>query len=174
MKWALKCESRAIRSAALFDGDAVEPPDTDPESEDAFRSRLGPTSRTILETCQREPVIENSGLVHHALRRRTIENYLPRSVLYQWAGKKQTRLRKVKALEEATFRDFYNMKGGHAKDRCRNPPPTWLPKHIDGPLEEGFGEDISQRFERVSADKLDEEAQRELQPFVNLLLERIR
>ncbi|MCK5798183.1 MAG: hypothetical protein KAI47_13405, partial [Deltaproteobacteria bacterium] len=136
--------------------------------------RLGPTSQRILETCQREPDIENSGLVHHVLLRRTIENYLPRSVLSHWAGKNQKRRRMVKALDKSTFRYFYNMKGGHAKDRRRKPPPTWLPQHSDGPLEEGFGEDISQRFERVSANKLDKEAQRELQPFVNLLLERIR
>ncbi|MCK5797257.1 MAG: hypothetical protein KAI47_08745, partial [Deltaproteobacteria bacterium] len=31
VKWALKHDSRMIRSAALFDGDAVELPATDPE-----------------------------------------------------------------------------------------------------------------------------------------------
>lgn len=179
-EWALKHASRAIRCAALFDGDAVEPAAGEPESEEAFAARLMGASRRTREICRREPLGPMNGLLHHTLRRRTIENYLPPSAFERWSrdareGRaRRRREAKVRELERCGHRAHYNVKGGYAGDRRREPLPSWLPTARDTPLEQGFGEEIWRRFEGVCRADLDPQARQELSPFVERLLERIR
>lgn len=177
--WALK-EQNSLRSAALFDGDAVEPPSSEPESDDAFRARLATTSKKVLELCEREPTVLDAGLLHHVLRRRAIENYLPDSALEAWTqsaggAQQEARRRKLEALRTCGHRRFYAMKDGYKKDRARRPsPPTWLPSVTNHPLEEGFGSDISSLFAGVHFNDLDRSARTEIQAFTTELLRRIR
>jgi hypothetical protein len=177
--WALK-DQNSLRCAALFDGDAVEPPSRHPESDEAFRARLGPLSQKVLALCEREPTIEDAGLLHHVLHRRAIENYLPDSALETWTkatggAQRDERSCKREALRTCSHRHFYNMKNGYKGDRGRRPaPPTWLPSVTNHPLEEGFGSDISSFFAGVHVDDLDRSARAELRAFTTELLRRIR
>lgn len=178
VKWALQ-EQNVFRCAALFDGDAVELPAEQPESDRSFRARLGPASRTVLDLCEREPTDGTAGLVHHVLRRRAIENYLPDSALDSWAkakagAQRRTREKTVKALRRCDHRFHYNMKHGYAGDRNRTPRVSWLPDARNLPLEQGFGPDISSRFEELSLEDFDSDARSELRHFTTELLRRIR
>lgn len=178
VQWALD-EQHILRCAALFDGDAVEPPATHPESNEGFRARLGPESRKVLELCEREPADRAAGLLHHVLQRRAIENYLPDRAFESWAkgkggAERRDRDRKRKALQKCAHRFHYNTKDGYAGDRKRSPTPSWLPNARNHPLERGFGADISSFFTDVDLDDFDSSARKELEPFATDLLRRIR
>lgn len=180
LEWAGAHPSRALRFGALFDGDAVEPPQAVPESDANFRARLSQESRRVLETCERLQAGDPAALPHHVLRRRAIENYIPDSVMERWAksaasaeGRRRTKC--VKALALLAHRHHYNMKDGHAGDRRRVPPVSWLPAATSGHLEHGFGRDIVNRL----ADARTAELQRdgsfaELRPFIEALRRRIQ
>ncbi|MFW5739776.1 MAG: hypothetical protein ACOC1F_05360 [Myxococcota bacterium] len=178
VRWALDAQ-HVLRCAALFDGDAVEPPAAQPESEADFRARLGPRSRRVLELCEREPVDRAVGLLHHVLQRRAIENYLPDRALESWVkvksgAERRDRERKRKALRGCAHRFHYNTKDGYAGDRKRIPKPSWLPAAQNHPLEQGFGADISSFFADVDPDDFDTSARNELERFTTELLRRIR
>ncbi|WP_437894431.1 hypothetical protein [Sorangium sp. So ce124] len=99
--------SRCTRTSALFDGDGVRP--------------NAPENQRISDVCYPD-------VHHHMLRRRSIENYLPRKVLERWAKlsdglQKEIRTAKVRALFEELGRDqrsHYNFKHGLAGDSRRH------------------------------------------------------
>jgi hypothetical protein len=178
--WAAEHPSRAIRAAAMFDGDAVERPATEPEVSSAFRARFYRASVEALDACERAQAGDIEAFPHHMLRRRAIENYLPIGALHRWAeaaagAERRRRRRLVKALSRESFRPFFNMKKGHQGDRGRQPPPSWLPSEQGTPLEGGFGRDISRRFADARELELREDGGfDELRGFVEWLRRRIQ
>lgn len=125
-----------LRSAVLFDSDAVE------------AGQPHPSSGSAATACAAVPE-----LPHHCLERRCIENYLPPEVLENAKGPKKP-AKAAAALRQFPRRHFYNMKRGHRGDRGRTPPVPWLPVAENTPLEDGFGDDVNELFDRVRNDQL--------------------
>jgi hypothetical protein len=174
VRWATETPSRLLRGAALFDGDAVESPTTEPESDNDFLLRLHANSRGALECCRKAQAGNARAFPHHVLRRRCIENYLPTPALERWAsqgGAKRDHQRKLVAeLARLPHRHRFHLKEGYAKDRRRNPPPSWLPNMKHRHLEDGFGTAISQCFEDARPDELRADGGfDELRPFIHAL-----
>lgn len=159
--------SRHLRVSAIFDGDALRPG--------------RPGNQRLSNTCYPE-------IHHHMLRRRAIENYLPRRSLERWASlsdgrQEERRRRKVRALFEGMGHDqraHYNVKAGFAGDARRHDRAPDLYQDISAEtrqaLEDGFGEDIAALYDdpRLRHEDFDAAAKDELRPFVDELLARIR
>jgi hypothetical protein len=174
--WAIETPSRCVRAAALFDGDAVEAPMAEPEADAAFLARLHPNSRAALRCCRDAQAGDARAFPHHVLRRRSIESYLPISTLERWAHRasgteRARRQRLVRAFQALPHRHRFHLKGGYAKDRPRNPPPSWLPRTGRRTvLEEGFGTAISECFDDARAQELAADGGfGELRPFLHAL-----
>lgn len=177
--WARATDARLLRVAALFDGDAVEPPESANESEQKLRDRLHPNSRKVLDACKQAQFGDTAAFPHHVTRRRSIENYLPIPTLERWAQSVEARERdicrkRVEALKRFPRKHEFNMKKGHDGDRKRNPAATWLPAERDTRLEQGFGTDIAMEFAKVGSDELKADGGfDEFRSFVHALLRRI-
>jgi hypothetical protein len=177
VRWAGNKPDRALRCAALFDSDSVEPARALTETEAERRRRAHQRCRAVAQAC------ESGQVAFHMLHRRSIENYLPVAALRRHrapAGKAAARdfERKCRALEALGLeRRVYNMKGGFEKDRRSSPAPVWLPPDQNTPLEEGFGADVAELFGRpdcVAALADDRAARDELGPFIWDLIKKIR
>ena len=131
--------AECLRSWLLFDSDCREPGVSSQQSE------------SLRQLCMA------SGIAHHQLERRAIENYLPLPVLFRsadrLAGPARTRRRQAtEALQgmPPEQRHCYNMKGGFAQDRGRDghrPLPSHFGLHAaNRHLQDGFGRDISILF----------------------------
>jgi hypothetical protein len=174
--WAMQEPSRLLRAAALFDGDVVEEPRSQPEADAAFLLRLHPHSRNALRCCRDAQAGDARAFPHHVLRRRSIENYIPVPTLERWAlrargTERQRRTRLVRALDGLPHRHCFHLKEGYAKDRQRSPRPSWLPQPGRWTvLEEGFGAAISECFDYARTEELTTDGGfDELRPFVNAL-----
>lgn len=149
--------SLGLRSAALFDSDAVE------------AGKPHANSRAAKDACERVPE-----LPHHQLARRSIENYLPPSALERLLNKKDEK-KKASALGKLLTKHFYNAKDGHRGDRKRTPIVPWLPAKRNTPLEEGFGDDVGVLFESVGNHELVADGGfAELRAFIERLQRRIQ
>ena len=177
--WALEEESRLLRIAALFDGDAVEPPRTNPESKKDFRARLHPNSRAVLDACELARFGDSAAFPHHVTRRRSIENYIPVSALERWVKRvdsheREAAKKRVRALNSFLHKHWFNMKEGHRGDRKRTPPISWLPPDKGSRLEEGFNAQIAMCFADVSNAELQADGSfDELRSFIHSLRRRI-
>lgn len=177
--WAREKEARLLRVAALFDGDAVEPPASKNESEKDFRARLHINSRKALDACKQAQLGDVDAFPHHVTRRRAIENYLPITALERWvksvgAQERESCQKRVEALKAFPRKHEFNMKKGHGGDRRRSPAATWLPANRNTRLEEGFGADIATQFEKVGSDELKADGSfDEFRSFIHALRRRI-
>ena len=96
---------RRLRTWVMFDSDGRQ---------DGHRSG---ESQRALEACQEWKIS------HHPLRRRAIENYIPRDTLFDWARRQRRELREEKLECVRAFcsltaeqRHYYNLKGGFKAD----------------------------------------------------------
>ncbi len=159
-----------IRTAALFDSDDVEP------------GRPDPVSRGIEQALQRQDIY------YHRLKKRAIENYLPRAALERWCKLKQGNERKKRErMVRAYFllsdeeRAYFHMKEGLSKDEASGRAPKRLFQRLQPQsrvkLNKGFGEDIQALYASggVKPGEFEQDAAfRELRSFIQGLIERIR
>jgi hypothetical protein len=177
--WAREEDSRLLRIAALFDGDAVEPPRSTLESQKDLRARLHSNSRAVLDACEQAQFGDSAAFPHHVTRRRSIENYIPIPALERWVDRvdsheRETARKRVKALAGFAHKHWFNMKDGHEGDRKRNPPISWLPPDKNSRLEEGFGAPIAMCFADVSSAEFQADGSfDELRSFILALRRRI-
>jgi hypothetical protein len=136
-----KLEERPIersRTWVMFDSDAPEP------------GRPSDDSEALREAC------ENCALDHHQLRRRAMENYLPRKALHSGANVRTENSvtvdrRAAEAYSEMTReqRHHYHMKSGFSEDQVDEPPELFEDVDLQNRrrLQGGFGSDIGDLFE---------------------------
>ncbi len=155
----------------MFDSDALLPGQPSAQSE------------ILRAACQ------EAGIEHHQLRRRAIENYIPRPALESWTygnGKasRQARepvMRTFSKLAEAQ-RHHFNLKYGLAGDSKRKDGPAEGlfddRDHVDiSNLQNGFGDDVATLF---STDIIDEKmlerdgSLTEMRPVINALIAQMR
>lgn len=112
--------------------------DSDRQTPDAS----SPQSAKLKNQCKAQKV------AHHQLRRRAIENYLPREALDKYTlGQGALKRGTFKAYFEMkpSQRHCYHLKGGFKKDRgdTNKPLPEHFENHRDEPaLQEGFGANV--------------------------------
>lgn len=100
---------RRLKSWAIFDSDAAAPGEPSRDATDT------------VEVCALAPVR------HWVLRRRAIENYIPREALYDWAGRVDRLAKDRHAWVGALFKELsptqrwhYHMKGGFQRHGSRS------------------------------------------------------
>jgi hypothetical protein len=154
----------------LFDSDAMQPGQPSRQSE-ALRDAAGP-------------------LLHHQLRRRYMESYLPRQALHAWAANEPNS--RVRDERLARFRSFvglteqqrhhYNMKHGFRGDADRADGSAGtlyddVSEESRRTLGSGFGSDIGDLFQSGEVSELDlrrDTGWEEMRPVVRELLARVR
>lgn len=160
-----------MRYSAMFDSDALEP------------EKHSSKSDKVVAACSTE-------VHHHRLRKRAIENYLPRVTLNKWCKLKQgPQRRKRQELVDAFFsiltahqRAHFNMKKGFKGDEKRDDDAGSLFRGIQNELRNklltGFDEHIARLYstEYVQHEHFDDKdgAVIELKSFVKAIIERIR
>lgn len=161
-------DHRRLTHWVLFDSDAPSPGN---RSSDAER---------VIASCQA------SGLPFHCLKRRAIENYLPKGALYDWAETRNFRTQR-RPLIEAFFqmsepqRHHFHMKSGFSETPSAGEQALYagLQHRVRSRLASGIDRKLSEAFSAPATARLREQIEREgsgdeLAPSLSTLMEILR